>query len=122
MIYNVAGLTFKLSGGNEYLKVRMADYALNEHSQSCDFFVNVSYSEEMCLPSGKTVLFDACWKCLQKDEGGLLLYRYLEKYNMVTTMADFRENKTELVLLGNDEINARLLFYGRYFLTLLLTA
>lgn len=92
MRYCVAGIVFEITGGNEYLKVRMADYALLEHSQSCDFFVNVSYSNDIVLPFGETVLRGERWNTLKQTDGKITLYNCLKGHEDIVTVAAEVEN------------------------------
>ncbi len=98
MQYNVSELIFELDG-SDYLVRRMADYALKEHSLSCDFLVKIKYKDEINLPKGKTVLRGERFCVLEKEDKSFVLFRLLKDFNIVSALVEFKENSACITLL-----------------------
>lgn len=99
MQYMVSELNFKLDG-SDYLKRRMADYVPRGHSLSCDFLVNIKYSDNIFLPEGKTLTGGERFFVREKTNGEICLYRFSEKYGIATALVDFNGNEAEITLLS----------------------
>lgn len=99
MQYEISELNFEFHG-SDYLTRRMAGYAPLVRSQSCDFLVNLNYSDEIILPKGETVSEGNRYSVLKKEDGSFALYRRLTGFNALSCLVEFSENSADITLLN----------------------